>query len=504
MSVIISEEFLKGKIFEIVSECASRKGVRAFVIGGYVRDCFLGRECKDVDIVVEGSGIELAQAVAQKVGARVSVFKNFGTAMLRYRGLEVEFVGARKESYDRNSRKPVVEDGTLEEDQLRRDFTINAMAFSLQKEDFGALIDPFGGIRDLSEGIIRTPLDPDTTYSDDPLRMLRAIRFATKLSTAERRFHIVEESMDSIRRNLHRMEILSKERIAEELNKILQASHPSIAFFLMDKTGMLDYVLPDLARLKGVETQEGKGHKENFSHTLLVLDNICRMEEEAIAQGRLCDYDIIDNQEVVKIRTAPNVWLRWAALLHDVGKPASKRYDSKVGWTFHSHEFIGAKMIPRIFKSLKMPLNEKMKYVQKLVLLHLRPIALVTDEVTDSAVRRLIFDAGNDIDDLMLLCKADITSKNPHKVARLHENFKIVEQKMLLVEEKDRVRNFKNPITGDYIMEVYGIPPCREIAIIKDFVKEAILEGEIPNEFEPAQQLMRQKAAEMGLTPVKL
>lgn len=502
MSATITEGFLDRKIFDIVSECAARKGVRAFVIGGYVRDCFLGRDCKDVDIVVEGSGIELAQAVADKVGAKVSVFKNFGTAMLRYRGMEVEFVGARKESYDRNSRKPIVEDGTLEEDQLRRDFTINAMAFSLQREDFGALVDPFGGIRDLAQGIIRTPLDPDTTYSDDPLRMLRAIRFATKLSTPERPFRIVDESMASITRNLHRMQILSKERIAEELNKILVSSRPSIAFSLMDKTGMLEYVLPELAHLKGVETQEGRGHKENFSHTLMVLDNVCRLEEQAIAEGRLCNYDIVDNHEVITVRTEPNVWLRWAALLHDIGKPASKRYDPQIGWTFHSHEFIGGKMIPRIFKSLKMPLNEKMKYVQKLVFLHLRPIALVTDEVTDSAVRRLIFEAGNDIDDLMLLCNADITSKNPHKVARLHENFKLVEQKMLQVEEKDRVRNFKNPITGDYIMEFYGIPPGREIAVIKDYVKEAILDGLIPNEFEPAKELMQRKAAEIGLVPV--
>ena len=502
MSNTITEGFLEHKIFSIVSDCAGRLGVRAFVIGGYVRDCFLGRPCKDIDIVVEGSGIALAEEVASVVRSRVSVFRNFGTAMLRYKGMEVEFVGARKESYDRLSRKPFVEDGTLEDDQKRRDFTIYAMAFSLQKDDYGALVDPFGGIRDLAEGIIRTPLDPDTTYSDDPLRMLRAIRFATKLSTPERRFVIVDESLESIHRNLDRMVILSKERIAEELNKILASHRPSMAFFLMDQTGMLDYVLPELAKLKGVETLEGKGHKENFSHTLLVLDNVCRLEEEAIAQGRLCDYELEDGTEVVRVRTEPNIWLRWAALLHDIGKPASKRFDPALGWTFHSHEYIGAKMVPRVFKALKLPLNEKMKYVQKLVGLHLRPIALVTDEVTDSAVRRLLFDAGNDIDDLMLLCKADITSKNPRKVERLRANFELVESKMAAVEEKDRIRNFKNPVTGDYIMEVFGIPPGPPIAVIKDAVKEAILDGEIPNEFEPARELMLQKAAELGLQPV--
>lgn len=501
MSVTITEGFLDNKIFDIVSDCARRQGVRAFVIGGYVRDCFLGRPCKDIDIVVEGSGIALATLVAETVHSKLSVFKNFGTAMLRYKGLEVEFVGARKESYQRDSRNPIVEDGTLEEDQLRRDFTINAMALSLQKEDFGALVDPFGGIRDLSAGIIRTPLDPDTTYSDDPLRMLRAIRFATKLSTPEHPFRIVDESLDSIRRNIDRMVILSKERIAEELNKILVAHAPSMAFFLMDATGMLDFVLPDLARLKGVETLEGKGHKENFSHTLMVLDNVCRLEEEAIAEGRLCDYDLEDNVEVVRLRTQPNVWLRWAALLHDVGKPRSKRFDPGTGWTFHSHEYIGAKMVPGIFKSLKLPLNEKMKYVQKLVSMHLRPIALVTDEVTDSAVRRLLFDAGNDIDDLMLLCNADITSKNPRKVERLRENFRLVEQKMAVVEEKDRIRNFKNPVSGNYIMAVFGIPPGHDIAVLKDAVKEAILDGDIPNEFEPARELMLRKAAGLGLSP---
>ena len=499
----ITQGFLDHKIFGIVSEVAAEKGVRAFVIGGYVRDCFLGRPSKDIDIVVEGSGIEIAEAVGERVHSNVSVFKNFGTAMLRYKGIEVEFVGARKESYNRNSRKPVVEDGTLEDDQLRRDFTINAMAFSLQKEDFGALVDPFGGIRDLASGIIRTPLDPDTTYSDDPLRMVRAVRFATKLSTDELKFRIVPESLESIRRNLHRMEILSKERIVEELNKILVTPKPSIGFRLLDQTGLLDWILPQLVKLKGVETIEGKGHKENFSHTLEVLDNVARYEIEAIEAGRLKDYVFEDGQEIEKVRTEPNVWLRWAALLHDIAKPATKRYDPALGWTFHGHEFVGAKWIPKIFQSMKMPLNEKMKYVQKLVGLHLRPIALVTDEVTDSAVRRLLFDAGNDIDDLMLLCHADITSKNPRKVERLHANFELVRSKMAEVEAKDALRNWKNPITGDYVMELFGIEPCNTIGQLKDMVKNAILDGEIENTFEAADAFMRMRAAEIGLHPVK-
>ena len=498
----ITQGYLDHKIFQIVSETAAEQGVRAFVIGGYVRDCFLGRPSKDIDIVVEGSGIAIAEAVAEKVHTNVSVFKNFGTAMLRYKGIEVEFVGARKESYNRNSRKPIVEDGTLEDDQLRRDFTINAMAFSLQKDDFGALVDPFGGIRDLAAGIIRTPLDPDTTYSDDPLRMVRAVRFATKLSTPELEFKIVQESKDSIRRNLHRMVILSKERIVEELNKILVASRPSMGFRLLDEVGLLDHILPQLCKLKGVESIDGKGHKENFSHTLEVLDNVARYEEEGIVAGVLKDYVFEDGVVVEKVRTEPNVWLRWAALLHDIAKPATKKYDPALGWTFHGHEFVGAKWIPKIFQSLKMPLNEKMKYVQKLVGLHLRPIALVTDEVTDSAVRRLLFDAGNDIADLMLLCNADITSKNPRKVERLRANFELVKQKMAEVEAKDALRNWKNPITGEYVMRVFGISPCREIGLLKEMVKDAILDGRIENTFEAADAYMREQAATMGLFPV--
>ena len=499
----ITQGFLDHKIFSIVSEVAESLGVRAFVIGGYVRDCFLGRPSKDIDIVVEGSGIAMAEAVGEKVRSNVSVFKNFGTAMLRFQGIEVEFVGARKESYRRDSRKPIVEDGTLEDDQLRRDFTINAMAFSLQKDDFGALVDPFGGIRDLAAGIIRTPLDPDTTYSDDPLRMVRAIRFATKLSTPEQTFTIVPESLESIARNRQRMEILSKERIVEELNKMLVTPKPSIGFQLLDQTGLLDYILPQLAKLKGVESVDGKGHKENFTHTLEVLDNVAEAEMQAIAEGTLKDYIFEDGVEVEKVRTEPNVWLRWAALLHDIAKPATKRYDPALGWTFHGHEVVGARWIPKIFQGLKMPLNEKMKYVQKLVNLHLRPIALVTEEVTDSAVRRLLFDAGNDIDDLMLLCSADITSKNPRKVARLKSNFELVKAKLVEVEAKDAIRNFKNPITGDYVMDLFGIEPSNVIGQLKEAVKNAILDGTIENNFEAADAYMRERAAELGMYPVK-
>ncbi len=476
----LAEQYLTHPVFKLVGETARELGVRAFVIGGYVRDCFLGKPNDDIDIVVEGSGIRLAEAVAQKCHARVSVFRNFGTAMLKYRGMEVEFVGARKESYNRDSRKPIVEDGTLEEDQLRRDFTINAMAFSLQADDYGALVDPFGGIRDLAAGIIRTPLEPEQTYSDDPLRMLRAIRFAARLSTPEHRFTIVPESIAAMKAMADRMQILSKERIVEELNKMLMTDYPAMAFETLEQTGLLKQFLPELSRLRGVETVDGKGHKENFTHTLQVLENVIRFEKE---EGR-----------------EPNLWLHWAALLHDIGKPISKRYVAGQGWTFHGHEVVGARMVPEIFQKLKMPLNEKMKYVQKLVSLHLRPIALVDDEVTDSAVRRLLFDAGEDIDDLMLLCNADITSKNPAKVARLRRNFELVKAKMAEVEAKDEIRNWKNPITGDYIMKVFGLEPCNTIGQLKEMVKDAVLDGKIPYTFEAADAYMREKAAEMGLT----
>lgn len=504
-AVTIAEGYLSHPVFRLVGQTARELDVRAFVIGGYVRDCFLGRPNKDIDIVVEGRpglpapGIALAEAVAGKCHSKVSVFKNFGTAMLRYHGMEVEFVGARKESYQRDSRKPIVEDGTLEEDQLRRDFTINAMAFSLQEEDYGALVDPFGGIRDLAAGIIRTPMEPEQTYSDDPLRMLRAIRFSAQLSTPEQAFTIVPESLSAMRKMAGRLGILSRERIVEELNKMLLSARPSLAFQLMEDTGLLREFLPELSRLKGVETVDGKGHKENFTHTLQVVDNVAAFETEAIAEGRLQDYDAEGNGTP---RTAPNVWLRWAALLHDIGKPATKRYVPGQGWTFHGHEVVGGRMVPKIFTALKMPLNEKMKYVQKLVGLHLRPIALVDDEVTDSATRRLLFDAGNDIEDLMLLCNADITSKNPAKVARLRRNFELVKEKMAEVEAKDYLRNWKNPISGDYVMELFGIEPCNTIGQLKEMVKNAILDGVIPYEFEAADAYMRERAAELGLFPV--
>lgn len=476
-------QFLDREIFRIVSDVAAEKSVRAFVIGGYVRDCFLGRHCDDIDIVVEGSGLEFARAVGERTGKTVSYFKNFGTAMLHYGGCEIEFVGARKESYRRESRKPIVENGTLRDDQLRRDFTINAMAFSLQKDSFGELVDPFGGIRDLSAGIIRTPLDPDTTYSDDPLRMLRAVRFATKLSTPELKFSIVPESVSSMRRMADRLNILSAERIAEELNKMLRCDRPSMAFRLLDSCGLLSQILPELSALKGVETVDGKGHKDNFEHTLEVLDNVASAPRPEAKEGEL-RHDAL--------------WLRWAALLHDIGKPGTKRFDSGSGWSFHGHEVLGSKMVPAVFSRLKLPIDE-MKYVRKLVWLHLRPIALVDEIVTDSAVRRLLFDAGSDIDDLMILCNADITSKNESKVARLRSNFELVKRKLVEVEEKDALRNFKNPISGDYVMQVYGIPPCSEIGRLKDMVKEAIIDGRIGNNFEEADALMRELAPQLGL-----
>ena len=465
-------DFLKHKIFKLVSDIAEQEGVRVFVIGGYVRDCLLGRDSKDIDIVVEGSGINIAEKVAQKLKVSVNVFKHYGTAMLHCDGMDIEFVGARKESYNPDSRKPLVENGTLEDDQRRRDFTINALAFSLQKEDYGNLIDPFGGTRDLQSGLLRTPLDPDITYSDDPLRMMRAVRFSTQLG-----FTIVPESLEAIRRNRNRMHapVVSIERIVDELNKIMKAEKPSKGFFLLEETGLLPLFLPQLSKLRGVEIMEGRGHKDNFSHTLQVLDNVALKSDK--------------------------LWLRWAALLHDIGKPSTKRYEPTVGWSFHSHEFVGAKMVPGIFKQLRLPLTDNtMKYVQKMVALHLRPIALSLEEVTDSAVRRLLFDSGDDIDDLMLLCEADITSKNEQTVQRHLRNFEIVREKLVEVEAKDAIRNFQPPITGDIIMQKYNILPCREIGLIKEAIKNAILDGIIRNDYDEAYALMEQKAKELGLT----
>lgn len=471
------KSFLDKKIFKVVSQEAEMMRVNAYVIGGYVRDSLLGRKSTDIDIVVEGSGLELARRVAERMRVNLTVFKSFGTAMLRAGHIEVEFVGARKESYRSDSRKPIVEDGTLREDQLRRDFTINALSLSLQKEDFGDLYDPFDGIGDLKKKLIRTPLNPDTTYSDDPLRMIRAIRFASQLS-----FTIVPESLASIKRNRARIGILSIERITDELNKIMLSTKPSVGFRLLDDVTLLELILPQLTDLKGVEMVEGKGHKDNFSHTLQVVDNVASQVRHLPHRRKMDD-----------------LWLLWAALLHDVGKTSTKKFDQIIGWTFYSHDFVGGKMVAKIFKELKLPMNEKMKYVQKLVQLHLRPISLVDEGVTDSAVRRLLFDAGNDIDDLMILCHADITSKNDRTVAKHHNNFELVKKKLVEVEAKDAIRNFQPPVTGEMIMEMYNIKPCREIGIIKEYIKNAILDGVINNDYEQALALAKKKAAELGL-----
>jgi poly(A) polymerase len=466
------KQHLQHPIFKVISELADQLNQETYVIGGFVRDLILKRPSPDIDVVTIGSGIKLAELVAQRLGPtiQVSVFKNFGTAMLKYQSLEVEFVGARKESYNEDSRKPMVEDGTLEEDQNRRDFTINALAICLNKNRFGELVDPFGGIQDIENKILRTPLEPGITFSDDPLRMMRAIRFASQLG-----FTIEEKTLEAIAQNKKRISIISKERIGEELNKIILSSKPSIGFKLLDKTGLLELIFPELHRMKGREEVNGVGHKDNFYHTLEVLDRIAP--------------------------NTNNLWLRWSALLHDIAKPATKKYSPQLGWTFHSHNFVGAKMVPALFKKMKFPLNEKMKYVQKIVELHMRPIVLSEEEVTDSAIRRLLFEAGDDIDDLMTLCEADITSKNPEKVRKYYNNFQLVRQKLKDLEERDHIRNFQPPVTGETIMEVYGLTPCREVGLIKNAIKDAILDGIIANDKEQAFAYMLKIAEEMGLKP---
>ncbi|MGC6431484.1 MAG: CCA tRNA nucleotidyltransferase [Jejuia sp.] len=465
------KEALKNKIFQIISQSSNELNLESYAIGGFVRDYLLQRgNSKDIDIVAIGSGIELAKQVAKNLPntPKVQVFKTYGTAMLRFEDIEVEFVGARKESYSEDSRNPVVEDGTLQDDQNRRDFTINALALSLTKENFGDLLDPFNGVRDLQNKIIKTPLNPDITYSDDPLRMMRAIRFATQLN-----FTIYAESLEAIKKNNQRIKIITKERIVVELHKILESKTPSIGFLLLEQTGLLQQILPELTALKGIDEKEGQRHKDNFYHTLEVVDNISKNTD--------------------------NLWLRWAALLHDIGKAPTKRFSKKVGWSFHGHEFEGSKMVYHLFKRLKMPLNDKMKFVQKMVLMSSRPIVLAQDIVTDSAVRRLVFDAGDYVEDLMTLCEADITTKNPKRFKKYHNNFKIVRQKIVEVEERDHIRNFQPPISGEEIMKTFGLKPSKEIGIIKETIKEAILEGEIPNEHKAAYDLMLRKGESLGL-----
>ena len=502
MKLLTHEDILQQldhPFFHLISDTADELGLECYVIGGWVRDLYLERPSSDIDIVVvdqskqiERPGIAIAEALRRKLGKKVhiAIYKNFGTAQLKHKQLEIEFVGARKESYDRNSRKPVTEDGTLEEDQNRRDFTINAMAICLNKDRFGELVDPFDGLADLEEKTIATPLDPDITFSDDPLRMMRCIRFATQLN-----FHIEEETFDALRRNRERISIISGERVAEELNKILLSPTPSKGFVELERCGLLPLVFPELAQLQGVETKNGRTHKDNFYHTLEVLDNVAKATA-----------NIADLPEGNGKWDSPKdhiLWLRWAALLHDIGKPKSKRFDALQGWTFHNHNDIGEKMIPSIFRRMKLPMNEKMKFVQKLVLLHMRPIAIADEEVTDSAVRRLLFEAGDDIDDLMILCTADITSKNELKKKKFLDNFITVRTKLVEIEEKDRIRNFQPPVTGEEIMTLFGLSPSREVGVLKTAIKDAILDGKIPNEYEPAKQLLMDEAKKLGLTPLQ-
>lgn len=464
------KKYLKHPVFQLISETAEEMQKPVFVIGGFVRDLLLNKPSKDIDIVVLGSGIELAKKIAEKIGkgTKAKYFKNFGTAMLRYKDWQIEFVGARKESYRIDSRKPIVEDGTLEDDQKRRDFTINALAINLQKEKYGELIDPFNGIDDLKNKIIRTPLNPDITFSDDPLRMMRAIRFATCLN-----FFINTDCFKAIKRNKERIKIVSKERITEELNGIILAPEPSRGFKILLETGLLEIIFPQMVDLQGTEFIDRKGHKDNFYHTLEVLDNVAGKSD--------------------------NLWLRWAAILHDIAKPQTKKFVPDIGWTFYAHEFKGAKMVPFIFRKMKLPLNEKMRYVQKLVLLHLRPIALVESIVSDSAVRRLLFEAGDDIDDLMILCEADITSKNQTKIKRYLKNFKLVRKKLKDIEEKDKLRNWQPPVSGDVIMKTFNLKPCHKVGIIKNAIREAILDGEIHNNYEDAYAFMIKEGEKLGL-----
>lgn len=461
---------LTDDIFKPISEVVTENNYESYVIGGYVRDLILKRNSKDIDIVVKGSGIDFARQVARKLGKKVNVtvFKNFGTANIKFKEYELEFVGARKESYSRESRKPYVENGTIKDDQERRDFTINTLAISLHKNSFGELTDPFNGMEDIENKLLRTPLEPDQTYSDDPLRMLRAIRFATQLD-----FIIHPDSFQSILKNRERIKIVSGERITNELNKIIMAPKPSKGFKLLEKSGLLDIIIPEISAMKGTEIKKGKGHKDNFYHSLQVLDNVSAKSD--------------------------NLWLRWASLLHDIGKPKSKRFDEGQGWTFHGHEVLGGRMVPVIFQRLRLPMGPQMKYVQKLVQLHLRPIALVDEEVTDSAIRRLLFEAGDDTDDLMLLCQADITSKNDEKVKRYLDNFELVKQKLQEIEKKDHIRNFQPPVDGKLIMDVFGLDPGREVGILKNAIKDAILDGVIRNNFNEAYNFMLEKAGELGL-----
>ncbi len=482
-------QLLDKDIFHLISETADKLGVECYVVGGYVRDLFLERPSNDIDVVVVGSGIQVAETLKKQLGkkAHLSVFKNFGTAQVKYKHLEVEFVGARKESYSHDSRKPVVEDGTLEDDQNRRDFTINALAVCLNKAHFGKLIDPFNGIDDMEDGIIRTPLDPDITFSDDPLRMLRCVRFAAQLN-----FFIEDETFDALQRNAHRIKIISGERFAEELNKIIMTDTPSKGLVDLHRCGLLTLILPELTAMDLVESRNGRTHKNNFYHTLEVLDNLVKYAKEADAREK-------DKGGEMKGEGAP-LWLRWATLMHDVGKPKSKRWDHQTGWTFHNHNYIGAKMIPTIFRRLKLPLDTKMKYVQKLVDLHMRPIAIADAEVTDSAVRRLLNDAGDDIEDLMKLCEADITSKNQVRKAHFLENFRVVREKLTDLKEKDYKRQLQPVIDGTEIMEIFHLKPSREVGMLKQHLKDAVLDNVVENEREPLMKLLMEKAREMGLT----